>query len=333
MNSCVAQDTTTKKISDPTPPNIGTILGNLALCVETLETLTTNGTRGGTWSSANPTVATIHPSSGLVTGNKAGSSIITYSITTNGCTASTTATVTVDVPSVGGSLGGSNSVCGFTNSTVLTLSEYTGTVQKWQWSLTPDFGSATDVFNSLTSVTVTNLSQTTYYRAVVKSGVCNAVNSPTAIITVNPIPTVGFSGSTSIGVGERTNLFPSTGGTWTSNNAIKASVTNAGVVTGVEAGTATFTFTNTATGCKNSTPILTVTSSLPCNQSITLVSPTNNLSSGSVVRQTNLGIDASNRVTGTSTNVTYQSGSSVTLKPGFQADAGTVFKAQIGGCN
>jgi alpha-D-ribose 1-methylphosphonate 5-triphosphate synthase subunit PhnH len=101
----------------------------------------------------------------------------------------------------------------------------------------------------------------------------------------------------------------------------------------VEAGTATFTFTNTATGCKNSTPILTVTSSLPCNQSITLVSPTNNLSSGSVVRQTNLGIDASNRVTGTSTNVTYQSGSSVTLKPGFQADAGTVFKAQIGGCN
>jgi|GEM_PF-497065 len=332
-NSCAAIDTTTRQLVDPTPPNAGSISGALTLCVGIPSTLISSGTNGGTWSSASPTIAAINPNSGVVTGNIAGSSVITYTVTANGCTANTTATVTVDEASVSGSLGGSSSVCAGSNSTVLSLTGNTGAIQKWQWSLSPDFNTATDVLNALTTITVSNLSQTTYYRAVVKNGICNAVNSSTATVTVNPLPTVGFSGPTSIVVGSTTTIFPTAGGTWISNNAVKASVTNAGIVTGLDAGTSTFTFTNSATGCKNSTSILIVTSTSPCNQSITMGSPTNDISSGSVVKQTNLGIDASNRVTGTNTSVTYQSGSSVTLKPGFQAEAGTVFKAQIGGCN
>ena len=245
-NSCVALDTTTQKLVEPTPPNVGSISGALALCVGVPITLTTNGVAGGTWSSATPSVAAIHPTSGVVTGDSAGSSLITYTVTANGCSASTTDT-----------------------------------------------------------------------------------------LTVNPLPTVGFSGPSSILVGNTTTVFSATGGTWISNNAVKASVTNAGLVMGLEAGTATFTFTDTATGCKNSTPILVVVNNgnLPCNQVITLVSPADDIATGTVLKQSNNGISAANRVTGTTTAVTYQSGASVTLQPGFQAEAGTVFKAQIGGCN
>lgn len=334
-NSCVALDTTTQKLVEPTPPNAGSISGALALCVGVPITLTTNGVAGGTWSSATPSVAAIHPTSGVVTGGSAGSSLITYIVTANGCSASTTATVTVDVASAGGNLAGSRAVCTGPNSAVLTLSGYTGALQKWQWALTPDFSSATDVFIASTSVTTQNLTQTMYYRVIIKNGVCDAVSSPTATITVNPLPTVGFSGTASIFVGNTTTVFPATGGTWISNSSVKASVTNAGLVTGLEAGTATFTFTDTITGCKNTTQTLVVNNNTnsPCNQVITLVSPTDDIAAGTVLKQSNNGISAANRVTGTTTAVTYQSGASVTLQPGFQAEAGTVFKAQIGGCN
>ncbi|AYQ33760.1 GEVED domain-containing protein [Runella sp. SP2] len=335
FNSCVALDTTTQKLVEPTPPNAGSISGALVLCAGVPSALISNGVAGGTWSSATPSVAAIHPTSGVVTGSSAGSSLITYTVTANGCSASTTATVTVDVASAGGNLAGSGAVCTGINSSVLTLSGYTGTLQKWQWSLTPDFSSATDVFIASTSVTTQNLTQTMYYRVIVKNGVCEAVSSPTATITVNPLPTVGFSGSASILVGNTTTVFPVTGGTWISNSSVKASVTNAGLVTGLEAGTATFTFTDTTTGCKNTTPTLVVTniSNSPCNQVVTLVSPADDIATGSVLKQSNNSISAANRVTGTTTTVTYQSGTSVTLQPGFQAEAGTVFKAQIGGCN
>jgi len=334
-NSCVALDTTTQKLVEPTPPNAGSISGALALCVGVPITLTTNGVAGGTWSSATPSVAAIHPTSGVVTGGSAGSSLISYTVTANGCSASTTATVTVDVASAGGNLAGSRAVCTGPNSAVLTLSGHTGALQKWQWALTPDFSSATDVFIASTSVTTQNLMQTMYYRVIIKNGVCDAVSSPTATITVNPLPTVGFSGTASIFVGNTTTVFPATGGTWISNSSVKASVTNAGLVTGLEAGTATFTFTDTITGCKNTTQTLVVNNNTntPCNQVITLVSPTDDIAAGTVLKQSNNGISAANRVTGTTTTVTYQSGTSVTLQPGFQAEAGTVFKAQIGGCN
>ncbi|WP_409013552.1 3-coathanger stack domain-containing protein [Emticicia sp. BO119] len=41
---------------------------------------------------------------------------------------------------------------------------------------------------------------------------------------------------------------------------------------------------------------------------------------------------ASNKLTGTA-NVTYRSNKSVQLNQGFKAESGTVFKAEIGGCN
>jgi PKD repeat protein len=76
-------------------------------------------------------------------------------------------------------------------------------------------------------------------------------------ITVNPLPDV-MSGSATISLGETTSLSPATGGTWTSSNPAVATVTDAGIVTGVSAGTATFTFTDATTGCNATTGEITV---------------------------------------------------------------------------
>ena len=110
----------------------------------------------------------------------------------------TTATVTVDPVTIGGSIAGSATVCSGTNSTALTLSNQVGAIQKWQSSLTSDFAVVTDIANMTTSITATNLTQTTYYRAVVQSGACSPAFSATATVTVNPLPTATISGTTTV---------------------------------------------------------------------------------------------------------------------------------------
>lgn len=74
---------------------ISAITGTTAVCVGSTTTLS-NADLGGSWSSANMSVATINASTGVVTALSAGTSTITYAITTaDGCAVSTTTTVTV----------------------------------------------------------------------------------------------------------------------------------------------------------------------------------------------------------------------------------------------
>lgn len=71
-----------------------------------------------------------------------------------------------------------------------------------------------------------------------------------------------------------------------------------------------------------------------CASLVTLVNPTDNVISGNRTTQasaSNGKIQASNHITGTA-NVTYQA-KSIELTPNFKAENGTVFKAEIGGCN
>ncbi|MBB3838369.1 hypothetical protein FHS57_002374 [Runella defluvii] len=117
---------------------------------------------------------------------------------------SSSATVTVDPVSAGGSIAGSATVCSGTNSTTLTLSGQVGAIQKWQSSLSSDFSGAVDIANTTTELTASNLTQTTYYRAIVKSGVCSQANSTSVTVTVDPV-SVGGSISGSVTVCSGTN--------------------------------------------------------------------------------------------------------------------------------
>jgi hypothetical protein len=81
--------------------------------------------------------------------------------------------------------------------------------------------------------------------------------------------------------------------------------------------------------------ILNTASCNPCATLLPLASPIDDYSSGTVLKQANAStgkITATNKITNTA-NVTYQAGKSIVLEPGFKANAGTVFKAQLGGCN
>lgn len=109
------------------------------------------------------------------------------------------ATVTVNPPSVGGTVSGGTAVCSGTNSTVLTLEGHTGTVVRWESSLDNFATAGITIADTSTTLTVANLSATTSYRAVLQSGSCSVVNSSSATVTVNP-PSVGgtVSGGTTV---------------------------------------------------------------------------------------------------------------------------------------
>jgi hypothetical protein len=90
---------------------------------------------------------------------------------------------TIDPPTNAGAVTGGVPVCYGTNSTLLTLAGHSGTVQKWQYST--DNTNWTDIAShTQTTYTAVNLTQDTWYRAVVKSGDCLPANSGATEITV-----------------------------------------------------------------------------------------------------------------------------------------------------
>lgn len=93
---------------------------------------------------------------------------------------------------------------------------------------------------------------------------CTSNMAGSATVTINPVPTVSITGSSTICAGTTTTLSPTSGGTWVSNNTAVATVNPiTGVVTGVLAGSTTFTFTNsTAPGCSATTGVVTVSPGL-----------------------------------------------------------------------
>jgi hypothetical protein len=188
------------------------------------------------------------------------------------------ATVTIDPVSVGGTIAGSATVCSGTNSTTLTLSGHTGNVVKWQKS-TDNWTTPVDVENTTTTLTGTNLTASTKYRAVLQSGVCSTANSTEASITVNPSGQVKAVGSQLLCSGEATpavsfetlNTEGMTTYTWTNSKSsigLPSSGTgNIASFTAVNTGTAPVTATIAVTpyysydgvSCEGGSKIFTIT--------------------------------------------------------------------------
>jgi len=125
-------------------------------------------------------------------------------------------TVTVNPISEGGTLGGSTTVCTGSNSTLFTLSGKVGSVVKWQSSTSSSFTSATDIVNTTDTFTASNLTATTYYRAVVKNGVCATANSATGTVTVDPASVGGsIAGSDTVCYGSNNTTLTLSGHTGT----------------------------------------------------------------------------------------------------------------------
>ncbi|MFN8345091.1 MAG: T9SS type A sorting domain-containing protein [Spirosomataceae bacterium] len=145
--------------------------------------------------------------SAAASGNSISFTLTVKNTATNCVSDNITGMVLINPATVGGNLTGSTAVCAGNNSTLLTLTDHTGTVQKWQSADNADFNNAADIANTSTQFTAANLTQTTYFRAMVKSGVCEAANSTTATVTAAPVTAGGsITGSTTVCTGANSTL-------------------------------------------------------------------------------------------------------------------------------
>ncbi len=162
-----------------------------------------------------------------------------------------TISITVNPLSVAGTISGGNiSYCtGSTNSTSLRLSGYTGTIQ---WQSSADNVTFTDIVGANSATySATDVRSTTYYRAVVQSGLCTAANSSAVSISVtNCIEAYPDNNSTSVSVPVSGNVSTNdiiTAGT-TYGRPTPSTANPSGATITLDAATGTYTFTATAPG-------------------------------------------------------------------------------------
>lgn len=167
--------------------------------------------------------------------------------------------------SVGGSVSADANVCVGNNAGTLTLSGHTGTIIRWE-SSTDNFVNTTTIANTTTTLSYSNLSQTTKYRAVVKDGTCPEAISTVATITVTTI-TATASNTGPYLTGQSIQL-TATGGTsynWTGPNGFSSTLNPASIVNATLAMAGIYTVTVTQNSCTaTATTSVIVTENNPC---------------------------------------------------------------------
>ena len=106
--------------------------------------------------------------------------------------------------------GGNVNVCSGSNSTTLTLNNLTGSVVRWESSFDNFFTAGTTISSTSSSITVTNLTKTTYYRAIVNSSSpvsCSGLSTSSVYVTVKPTKSgTVFAANNSICAGGQVEL-------------------------------------------------------------------------------------------------------------------------------
>jgi uncharacterized protein YjdB len=214
----------------------GAISGSGTVCTG-LSTTLTDATPTGTWSSSNTGRATVHPTTGVVTGISAGAVTITFS---SGCGTNATFAMAVNASPAG--ITGNSSVC-TAASTAMADATTAGT-----WST-----SNTSIGTISATGTIYGVAQGAITVSYTKTG-CSAIKAFTVKTTPGSI-----TGASNICTGTSTTLTnASLFGTWSTSAAATASVDATGLVTGVANGSATITY---STGCgSNATKTETVIS-------------------------------------------------------------------------
>ena len=260
-----ANATATRIVTVTAAPVAGTLSGTQAICIAGTSTLTSS-IAGGTWTSSNGSIATINSSTGFVTGVAAGTATMTYTVAGTGGCANATATrlINVTAPPSAGTLTGVQAIC------VAGTSSFYSSVNGGSW--TSSDNTIATINNTTGFITGVAAGTATMTFTIVGTGGC-ADATATRTVTVTTPPVAGtLSGGASICI-TGTTVFSSTvaGGTWTSsNNSIALINATTGVVTGVDAGTATMTYTVAGTGgCAN----VSATRNVTVNPNNTVTAP------------------------------------------------------------
>ncbi|MBX2904615.1 MAG: gliding motility-associated C-terminal domain-containing protein [Taibaiella sp.] len=220
------------------PPNAGTITGDSIVCEASTISVVDTAT-GGVWScaSANATVW-----AGVVTGVSAGTATISYSVTNSCGTDVATHVVTINPLPVPGTITGTTTICAGDSSLLADASP--GGV----WS---SGGAAATVSSTGMTTGVSAGTAAISYSVTNSCGTDQAI----AIMTINGVPGAisGNVATCAAGTFTLTNTVP--GGTWSCSPSTIATISTAGVVTGVAPGTAIVTYT---TPCGAPTTVVTV---------------------------------------------------------------------------
>ncbi len=195
------------------------------LCVG--ETTSITPSNGGTWTSTNESVATVNDN-GTITAIGPGAARFIFTNNSTGCESELSSPLSVNAPPIV-SYTGPTEICEGEES---SISPTTG----GQWSST-DVSVATISADGVISGVGPGSVSFIYTNDA--TGCSSNQSSP---FTVNEPTEIVLTGPSSICIGETTNIYPSTGGTWSSSNDNIATITNEGVITGYNPGVVSFTF-------------------------------------------------------------------------------------------
>jgi uncharacterized protein YjdB len=234
-NGCTA----TQTITVNTNP---TLTGNTVLCPNTTAQLTANANPAASnaWTSSNTTTATVS-NTGLVTALSFGASTITFT-NNNGCTATTTITVTnPTAPAF-------NPIAAICSGGTLTLP-----------------ASSTNNIQGTWSPAVNN-TQTTTYTFTPAAGQCATTAQLT--VNVNPLPTINAGQDQTVCQGANVTLSGTGGSTYSWNNGVSNGVAF------VPNTTTTYTVTGTdANGCANTDQVTVTVAPTPTLTGNTVLCP------------------------------------------------------------
>ena len=218
-------------------PVVASITGTTNICVGT-SSLLNDATATGVWTSSSASASV--GSTGLVLGLSAGSSIINYMVTINGCSTTVSTTVNVLTFPIVAPISGPTSVC---EASMIDLND-ASLSGMWSSSST---GTAT--INSAGEVVGISAGTATMTYTI-SNGVCSTSSS--YVITVNPLPFVAaITGASEVCEGDSILLSDSTpAGVWTTDSPLIASVNPlTGMVTGESAGVAIISYVITDLSC------------------------------------------------------------------------------------
>lgn len=218
-------------------PIVSIDAGDEILCIT--ETTQLNPSTGGTWVSADPSVATV-TASGFVTAVGSGLTTFTFESTNSGCTATTAQMLVNDRRSVSVDL---DTVC--IDGTAQATPSTGGT---WS-SLDVSIATINPASGIITGV-AEGTAQFVFLDAV------TGCYSDTLEVEITDKPIVQVeNGQDSICINGFTQMLPSSGGAWTSSDPTIATISNSGLVTALRPGIVTFTFSNGSCSSDPSAPV------------------------------------------------------------------------------
>ena len=242
------------------------LTGPDTICV--MGTTTLEPSSGGTWTSSDPSVATID-NFGNVTGVGSGCVTFTFTSSSTGCFSEASDVVCV-FPNPEISITGEDVLCVGETTSLFPGNGFGGGTWESNNTQVALIDSNTGIVTSISAGEATF----TYTVGIE----CSGTSDP---ITVHPLP-VASTDENEICVGASTTLSPTTG-TWTISDTTIANFSDVGVLEGLNEGTVNLVFTDEDTGCSSlelTLSVLTTTNAVftgpdtICAGEMTTISPT-----------------------------------------------------------